>query len=103
MTQVQPPISNSHRLDDKVIAIDALTCCKSEALRDAYSIVESSHSAMRRIFTQMNQDHIRMHEELFQYAHRHGWYPVPVSTQQVWRQLPRFQPMHGHQPVRMGL
>lgn len=88
MTSGAPQTS---RISDRAITIDCLASCKAEVSRDAVSIAEAAHPAIRKMFLRMNQDHLRMQWELFELARRRGWYRVPAAAEQVIYQLPPVQ------------
>lgn len=79
------------RISDRAITIDCLASCKAEVSRDAVSIAEAAHPAIREMFVRINQDHLRMQWELFELARRRGWYRVPAAAEQVIYQLPSVQ------------
>ena len=70
-------------LSDKAMALDSLLSCESELLRDAISVVESTHPALRDLFVRMQSDHSAMQRELLEFARRRGWRRVPEATHQV--------------------
>lgn len=81
------------RLSDRMIALDCLFATKALAARDTFAIVESAHPEARRLFEGMQADHLRMQQEIFEYAKRQGWYPIAHVTHDRAKQHPQSAPV----------
>ncbi|MBI2874604.1 MAG: spore coat protein [Firmicutes bacterium] len=80
-------------VSDQTIAIDCLLSSKCMAVRDVIGAVECATPELRQAMVHMNQDHLNMARDVFEYLQQRGWYNVPSAESQLVSQFAsQYQP-----------
>jgi len=68
--------AGANRMSSKAIATSFLEASKFMAVENTRTALECSTPQVRRAFTRMIDDHLRMAEDWFEVMERKGWYKV---------------------------